>query len=220
MNIYDFIKDVINENSTFIEIGSHMGLDTKIFLDITKCVNIHCFEPDDRNILIMKNLNLPVFLNECVVSNIDGYIDFYKSSGKPWPPTGIPILDNNDWSSSGSIKKPKLHKSKLPWCEFNEIDKVRSIRMDTYCRLNNISSIDFVWMDVQGAELDVLSGFGDMLDKTRYIFTEYSDDELYENAPNKENILDLLGGNWSIIYDFKTDVLIKNNNFNAQKIKI
>jgi FkbM family methyltransferase len=215
MDIYRFIREKIQEKSVFIEIGCHMGLDTKKFIEMTGCKNIHCFEPDERNISIMKSLNLPVILNECVVSNVDGKIEFHKSSGTPWPPTGIDILDNNDWSSSGSIKKPKLHKDILPWCKFDEVVEVKSIRMETYCSQNNINSIDFVWMDVQGAEEEVLKSFGDYINKVKYIFTEYSEDELYENCANKKNILDLLGDSWSIIHDFKTDILIKNNNYNA-----
>ena len=50
-------------------------------------------------------------------------------------------------------------------------------------------------MDVQGAELDVLKGFKNYINTTRFIYTEYSKTELYEDSPNKEQILNLLGNN-------------------------
>jgi hypothetical protein len=68
-------------------------------------------------------------------------------------------------------------------------------------------------MDVQGAEIEVLSSFGEYLNKTKFIYTEYSGEELYENSADLKNILDLLGNNWEIVHDFGTDVLVKNKLF-------
>ena len=213
MNIYNFIQDNFNSTSIIFEIGSHMGLDTKTIYDLTKSKNIHCFEPDLRNINIFNSFNISAKLNQVAVSNIDGEIDFYKSSGNPIIPTHIPLLNDNDWSASSSIKKPKLHLERLPWCKFLNPMKVESIRIDSYCRNNNIKNIDFIWMDVQGAELEVLEGFGKYLNKTKYIYTEYSNEELYENSPNKSTILNFIGDNWEEVYDFNTDILIKNKNY-------
>ena len=58
MNIRNFIKENLNHESVFFEIGSHFGVDTKEFINITK--NLHCFEPDHRNIQIFKHLTINV----------------------------------------------------------------------------------------------------------------------------------------------------------------
>jgi FkbM family methyltransferase len=215
MNIYQFIKENLDQNSVFFEIGSHFGLDTNEFLKITD--NLHCFEPDPRNIKMFKHLNLSVKLNEFAISNIDGQTQFYLSSGdvyeSKYGPTNQDIVNKNDWSLSSSIKKPKNHLNETPWVKFNSVISVETKRLDTYCKENNISKIDFIWMDVQGAELDVIIGMGEFKKNIRYLYSEYSDKELYENQPNKNEIINELGKNWVIIHDFGGDILLKNNGY-------
>lgn len=216
MDIYKFIKENLNKDSVFFEIGSHFGLDTKEFLSVTK--NLHCFEPDPRNIKMFKALNLPVKLNEFAVSNIDGDMDFYLSSGSVYDskhgPTHQDIVNKNDWSCSSSLKKPKNHINETPWVKFNSVINVETKRLDTYCNENNIEKINFIWMDVQGAELDVILGMGDFKKNIQYIYTEYSDKELYESQPTKNQIINVLDDNWEIVFDFGGDILLKNKNFN------
>lgn len=59
-----------------------------------------------------------------------------------------------------------------------EID-VEGTRIDTWCKQNSIESIDLVWMDVQGAELYALEGFGDMLKTVKAIQTEVGIRQVY-----------------------------------------
>jgi hypothetical protein len=68
-------------------------------------------------------------------------------------------------------------------------------------------------MDVQGAELNIIKGIEDFKDKIHYIYTEYSNEELYENQASKNQILESLGNEWSILYDFGGDLLLENKNF-------
>jgi hypothetical protein len=44
---------------------------------------------------------------------------------------------------------------------------------------SNISHVDIIWMDLQGAELLALQSLGDYLKKVEYIFTEVSHKEMY-----------------------------------------
>lgn len=215
MNIKQFINTNLNKNCVFFEIGSHFGTDTKEFLKITN--NLHCFEPDPRNIKIFKSLNLPVKLNEFAISDKDGMCEFYQSNGNVYEskygPTDNELINKNDWSASSSLKKPKNHILKTPWVKFNNIIEIKTKRLDTYCKQNNISKIDFIWMDVQGAELDIMRGMGDFIKKIHYIYTEYSDEELYENQGNKDQITKLLGIDWEVVFDFGGDILLKNKKY-------
>ena len=56
---------------------------------------------------------------------------------------------------------------------------VEAIRLDTYCAQHEISSVDLLCMDVQGAELRVLKGLGEVLERVRYIITEIEITPLY-----------------------------------------
>ena len=115
MNIYNFIKNNLNRDSIIFEIGCHMGLDTSKFIELTNSNNIHCFECDPRNIEILKEQNLKIILNDLSVSDIDGFSEFYQSTGKPSDLFGDALLDKNDWTASSSIKKPKEHLQETPW---------------------------------------------------------------------------------------------------------
>lgn len=215
MDIKNFIKNNLNNESIFFEIGSHFGSDSKEFINITK--NLHCFEPDPRNIEMFKRLNLPIVLNEYAISDIDGISILYLSSGNVYEsingPTNDEVLNKNDWSASSSLMSPKNHIIKTPWVKFEKNIEVKTKRFDTYCLEKNIEKIDFIWMDVQGAELNIINGMGDFKNKIRYIYTEYSDEELYEKQGTKKQITDLLGDNWVVLFDFGGDILLQNNNF-------
>jgi FkbM family methyltransferase len=215
MDIHKFIKETFNNESIFFEIGSHFGVDTLILLQTTD--KVHCFEPDERNIKIFKEKNVPAILNEFAVSDEDGQSDFFLSSGNVYDsdhgPTVDDFVNKYDWSASSSLKKPKNHLLVTPWVKFENTVKVKTQRIDSYCTENEISHIDLVWMDVQGAEMDVISGTGDFLKKIHYIFTEYSNDELYENQPTRDQILKVLGKEWEIDYDYGGDILLRNKIF-------
>ncbi len=152
------IKNLLNKNNPVIfEIGTNDGGDTQGFLnEFTNCI-IHCFEPDKRALIKFKNRinDSRCILNEIAISNIDGILDFYESSGN----TGGVHTQYGDWDKSGSIKKPKNHLIQHSWCHFDNIVKIPTMKLDTYVELNNnIPYIDFIWADVQGAEEDLILG--------------------------------------------------------------
>ena len=61
-----------------------------------------------------------------------------------------------------------------------------------------------------GAEDLVFSGGKETLKRTRYVYTEYSNHNLYEKQLNLREILELFGNDWEIIHDFDGDVLLRN----------
>jgi FkbM family methyltransferase len=199
------IKSLINkQNPTIFEIGCADGKDTLEFISVfDEKLNIHCFEPEIKNINIVKNtINFKGHrLFEGAISDKDGVVIFNRSRTN----------DPNALSYSGSIKKPKNHLNIWPYIIFDNFTEVKTVTLDTYCKNNNIDFIDFIWADIQGAELDMINGGSSMFNnKVKYLYTEYSNDEIYENQASLNQILSALGPNWRIAYDFKTDVLLEN----------
>ena len=82
-------------------------------------------------------------------------------------------------------------------------------RLDNWARENSIGAIDFIWADTQGAEGDLISGGQATLARTRYLYLEYSNDEIYEGEPSLQALLAMLP-NYSVIKRFPNDVLLKN----------
>lgn len=214
MNIYDFIKENFDQSSLIFEIGAHFGEDTKRIYELTGG-KIHSFEPDPRNVEFIKNSGIGDIckFNPFAVSSEPGESEFFLSSGKP---SGNSTY-NEDWSFSSSLKRPKDHLDIHPWCKFEESVMVKTVTIDDYVKDENINLIDFIWMDVQGAEDLVFKGMKNSKNITRYIFTEYCEDgvELYDSAPTRSQIIESLGEDWEILYDFGNtgsgiDVLLRN----------
>lgn len=198
------IKNLINkENPIIFEIGCADGGDTLEFINTFNDLEIYCFEPEPKNIkLVKERINYPKHhLFEGVISDVNGQLIFNRSR-----------TDNpDDLSYSGSIKKPKEHLNEWSFIKFDEQITVESITLDKFCEDKNIELIDFIWADVQGAEENlILGGLNTLNKKVRYFYTEYSNKEYYEGQLKLDSLLNLLGDNWELIRDFGSDVLLKN----------
>ena len=193
------------ENPTIFEIGCADGLDTLEFISTFGDLDIYCFEPEPKNInLIKERVNYKNHhLFEGVVSNVDGELCFNRSR-----------TDNpSDLSYSGSIRKPKEHLNEWSYIKFDEEIIVKSTTLDTFCELNKIDFIDFIWADVQGAEDDLIIGGKRMLkDRVKFLYTEYSNKEYYVGQLTLEKLITILGEDWELVTDYGSDVLFKNRN--------
>ena len=78
--------------------------------------------------------------------------------------------------------------------------------------INPFLKYDSIKLDVQGAELDIFRGGKNALSKTRFIYTEYSNIEIYEGQANLPELLKHLK-NFKIIIRYQNDVLLKNTQF-------
>lgn len=196
----DYIKNLLKKDNPIIfEIGCSDGIDTEQFLNEFSKIKIYGFEPDPDNLNIIKNKNFDQRFSifEGVISNVDGNIDFLRSDG---------------CRHSGSIFKPKNHLNVWPEVKFTEKIQVKSTKLDTFCKINLINQIDFIWMDAQGAEGEIIKSGKNILKNTKYIYTEYSNDEWYENQPNLETLIEILGKSWILKKEFKDNVLFENIN--------
>lgn len=212
MNIKQFIKSL--DIQTFVEIGMHFGTDTADFRKIFPNARIVCFEPDPRNIEMIKKLGHDKLceLYELAISNTDQPMEFYLSSGNSTGLLSDPLLTNNDWSCSSSLKKPTGHLDVHKWITFPTSVKVQCTKLDEFEPLKN-AKIDFMWVDVQGAEDMVFSCASQTLKNTHYVYTEYCNRELYEGQLNLQQILKLFGPSFKVVYDYGGDVLLKNIEF-------
>lgn len=221
-HIFEFLKKCgFDRNSNIFEIGSHMGFDTERIRNIFPESNIYCFEPDSRNIKILEERKIfdIAKIYKYAVTDKNGKSYLNLSSGIIPKSTGNNYYDSNLWSASNSIRDPKDHLNNFPWCTFEEKEEVETITLDSFCFENNIEKIDFIWMDVQGCEDLVFKGGERVLKNTQYIFTEYSNEELYEGQKNLRELIKMLPGEWSIRNDYGGDVLLENLSYRESLIK-
>jgi FkbM family methyltransferase len=211
--IFDFLKKLgLDENSNILEIGAHMGFDTEKIRKFSPNSNLYSFEPDPRNIKILEERKIDMISNifPIAISDKSGKVQMNISEGYIQEKTNFFYFNELPWSASNSIKKPKKLLDVFPWCKFEKQIDVECKTLDQFCEEQSIKKIDFIWMDVQGAEELVFIGGKEILKKTEYIFTKYSNDELYEDQKDLNSLLEFLPGEWKILQDYGGDVLLEN----------
>lgn len=209
IRVRDLARMVCTDRPTILEIGSNDGTHTMQFAVFFREPEIHCFEPEPRAVRrFRRNLGdlSCVHLVEAAVGASTGSVRFHRSGGNRHGRWRRPLPEG--WDFSGSIRPPKRHLEVYPDVEFGEILEVPMVAIDDWAREHPVERIDLVWMDVQGAERDVLTGMRETLPRVRFLYTEFSDDELYAGQPDLAEILDMLP-EFEVLERFPGDVLLR-----------
>ena len=99
-------------------------------------------------------------------------------------------IETHNEGQSNSILQPKLHLQQYPNIKFHNQEMVDMIRLDDF--LQEKQKYNFLNIDVQGYELEVLKGCEKLLNNIDYIMTEINKAELYENCAQVEQIIEFL----------------------------
>lgn len=116
------------------------------------------------------------------------------------------------WDQSGWLRTPKGHIEKYPWCKFKRTISVEVRTLDTWASKHAPGKIDFIWADMQGAEGDLATDGAQTLSRTRFLYCEYSNEELYEGEPSLAKLLELMP-TFDVVYRLPCDVLLRNTAF-------
>ena len=106
-----------------------------------------------------------------------------------------------NYKSKTFLLKKYLYQSKKEKDISNTI-KVRSITLDMFLSDKNIDA-DFVKIDVEGFEINVLNGFRDKIKKTKYVMIEHHNDDLYLDIDKTAAHNFLLDNNFKLIKSIK-----------------
>ena len=134
-----------------------------------------------------ENLEKKCEQHPCFASFFQSYDDT-KSDSVPDKYDWIDLEDykNNKLSNSGSSSLKEGYR--------NNLDKisVNTQRFDSWYTENSPGNIDLAWIDVQGAEKEVLKGFGDTINLVSHIWIEYGEKE-YTGAMSRNETIKFLG---------------------------
>lgn len=173
------------DNIVIFDIGACEGEESIRYKSVFPTSSIFLFEPLPKNQeLILENIKKYNLENVCLIpvalSDVDGYTKFYTSSGRP-----DEIQTDLDWdfgNKSSSLLPPEINN--LPkWLNFDNVINVQAMTLNFFLETNNIVEVDFVHMDVQGAEMKVLEGAKEKLKNIKAIWLEVSNVELYKGQP-------------------------------------
>jgi FkbM family methyltransferase len=174
-----FDIDNLVDPKVIFEFGSYDGGDGARFKNRFLDCRVISIEADPVRYEIIKEMNesldLELELFNFAVSDVDGEIDFY--------PTLDPNEKNPDGiGGSGSIhKKTQKYKDTYSHLEELEPTKVQSKTLQTLCKELGIEEIDFLHMDVEGAEFKVLRGMW-MLRPKMIFLEKHLGSDMYEGA--------------------------------------
>ena len=141
---------LLSENPIIFDVGSNKGewSDTFLQTELTHKSTFHFFEPNEIMLnftRIKYDYNTNIVFNQLAMwSKDDEELDFFYFTN--W---------NNGLSSV-------VHNAKWDYLPMQK-GKTKSITIDTYCDKNNIPFIDFLKIDVEGVEYEVLRGCKNML---------------------------------------------------------
>lgn len=173
-----------------LDIGGCEGEESIRYSRIFPFSTIFTFEPLPENQkLITKHITMyevkNVNLVPKAVSDLDGSSQFNVSSGQPEHESNE--LDWDFGNKSSSLLLPEI-KNNHSWLRFDRQIEVETISLNSFFIANQIDEVDFVHMDVQGAELKVLNGAKGYINKIKAVWLEVAEIELYKSQPLKVDI--------------------------------
>ncbi len=185
----DFVS--IKKAKIVLEIGACEAEDTIKLSRTFKNATIFSFEPLPKNFKLasqhLKEYKAErVELLQFAASDKNGKATFHVSSGHP---DGVPKNPAWDYGNkSSSLLAPNKKSGHSQWLNFSEKISVKTTRIDSFCLDRNIEEIDFMHIDAQGAELLVLKGAGDVLQRTKAVWLEVEAIPLYESQPLEDEV--------------------------------
>ncbi len=193
------LKQLFNkqEDLTIFDIGACEGLSSIRYLSIFPNAKAFAFEPIPNNFKIVQ-INIEKYkakklkVYKLGLSSKKGEATFYVSSGNPKDKTTPSDNSTSFGNKSSSLFKPEKTKEIHSWLKFNEEITIQTETLANFCKDHKINLIDFIHMDVQGAELMVLQGADNMINNINAIWLEVEKIELYKNQALKDDIEDFL----------------------------
>lgn len=159
-----------------IHVGGHHGEEVDLYQEL-KIPNVIFYEPNPECVKILdeKVFGTGYKVKPFGLGNENIKVEFFVASNQ---------------GASSSILKPKKHLHQYPYIKFNDKIQIHIYRLDD-C-LNEPYLYNFMNIDVQGYELEVLQGGKKTLNKIDGIICEVNRDEVYENCPLIGDIDDFL----------------------------
>lgn len=153
-DVYDTIfTKFIGKDSVVFDVGANQGDYTAQFL--RNGAMVHCFEPNPDMVHVLQNR--------------------YGKCDRVWiHPYGL----------NSTVGEGKLHITSHPrdcsfltptvgWLPFKETaQSIAYTRLDEACKQYNVTHIDFLKIDVQGLDLEVLRGCGEMMKNIDWVCVE------------------------------------------------
>lgn len=171
------LEKYLKDEEVVFDVGANTGEWSEIVLKINPKTKVHCFEPSQKT---FQRLTEKFGQNSGIVLNNVGF-------GSEKAKKSFYVYSND--STVNCLYERDLNVRA-------ETEEVLIDTLDNYCREKNINKIDFLKIDVEGNEFEVLKGSRDMLEKNKIKIIQLEYGGTYIDA--KVWLKDV----WDYFYDF------------------
>ena len=195
--IINFLKsENIKQFNVFFDIGAHNGETIILFNKYFKIKKLYSFEASPINFLKLKK-------RENYLKHKFYYTDIKLENIALGSKEGVVSFKQFKESSSSTIKKineqSTYYKKKMKFLNiFNSKDKnyeefnLKVETLKNYISEKKINSIDFIKIDTEGYEYEILKGLGDSIIDVKYILFEHHYDNMIQKNYTFTDINNLL----------------------------
>ena len=170
---------------TIFEVGSRDGLDAISLSNDYPESNVYSFECNPQTVDICKknienSLKKNIKFYDFALGNEDGSFPFYS----------YVKYENTQYEIESSGSSSFFKRDDFDDCQ-KYIKDVEVKNVCNFCKENDVQKIDLLCMDVQGYELNILKGCGEMLYDIDYVILEVTKPGLvsiYNSSPSYQDI--------------------------------
>lgn len=181
------VKEYLPENPIIVEAGAYNGDDSKSMANFWPQATIYSFEPIPELYSKLQHQvagirQIQTF--QVAIGDFVGTANMFVSEYEHAPDVA---------TQSSSLLEPKEHLLYSPVTFPRTID-VAVQTFDSWAQENNVDHIDFMWLDMQGYELNALKACPNMLATVTAILTEVEFVEAYKGQYMFEDVKTWLEG--------------------------
>lgn len=190
-----------------LELGAHKGEESFWLRAACKpgqMLNHIMVEPDPRNCQTIINAEPLSDFRRLIIGAVADDVEMR--------PFQFAFNVDDKTHASGSLREPTGHLFHFPQVKFTHVGAVQCYSLDWIFHHQNLTKIDLLYVDIQGAENMMIAGGQTALRHSRYLFMEVENVELYAGEALKGDLIAMLPG-WEVVQEFEYNVLLRNTNF-------
>jgi FkbM family methyltransferase len=197
-----FIRQKVRDTDICFDVGANVGYYTLLLAKICSKGQVHSFEPVPLNCHLL-GINL-------LTNHIDNVVVNQNALGDSQKEVDFMITEDAAYSSFVDTGRKPVTATM----------RVQMETLDNYCRQRGISQIDFLKIDVEGAESKVVEGAGPILEdprrRPRLVMLELNEAMLCKHGSSILRVLAQMQafGYWPFVYDRKVLLPFGKEHFN------
>lgn len=180
------IRRHLGNDWTVIEAGAYDGRDTRLLSELVPRGHVHAFEPNPDAFVRLNSVSEDA-------SNVSATLG---ALGKRSGEGTLHVAQTGDGglAPSSSLLEPTAHLTQFPHVSFAPPVTTQVVNLDDFIRSHPTGPSIFLWLDLQGLELDVVRSSPKTLARTRMIYTEVSVHPLFHGAASWTELDSFLRG--------------------------